>query len=108
MRQRVTIELLVETRDPFGQMIPSWVAQGTYWAHIETLSGMKVPTGTQVQAQTVHRVHLRYLGPAVTVTELATMRLTYRGRVFNIMHSEDVDFRHVEHKFVCREVTTPT
>ncbi len=101
MRQRVTLQTLVETADSFGQKIESWTDTLTTWAEILTIGGGEQVVGEQVQAVSTHTVKIRWRR---SVTILETMRLAYAGRVFAIVQAKDVDFRHREARLMCREL----
>jgi SPP1 family predicted phage head-tail adaptor len=79
LRHRVTVEQLTAAQNTFGEEEPRWVTVATRWASIDPLSGRELFAAQQIYAEATHQVRLRYLADLTP-----KMRLTYRGRVFDI------------------------
>jgi SPP1 family predicted phage head-tail adaptor len=105
MRQRVTLQTLVETTDSYGQRIESWVTQGSYWAFLKSLSGREAVNAQQVKADVTHFLQMRYLGSLLaTPGALPSMRILFNGRVFNLSWINNVDERNKTYEILAQEV----
>jgi SPP1 family predicted phage head-tail adaptor len=101
LRHRVTIQQLVETRNAEGEPISSWTSLAVRWARIEPLSGREIFIAQQVQAQTTHKVLLRYykgLAPG--------MRFQYMTRVFQITDVTSADEITDRMECMCTELSS--
>ena len=108
LRQRVTVQTLTETRDQYGQMVPSWSAAGIYWAEIKNLTGREATNAKQISASVTHSVRMRYLGTLFPGRGLVpSMRLLFGTTIYNIMWVNDVDNRHKEYQLLVQEVGPP-
>ncbi|WP_434642754.1 phage head closure protein [Thermoanaerobacterium thermosaccharolyticum] len=99
LRHRATIQQLVSTDDGAGGSIETWQDIVTVWAAIEPLRGNERYTAQQVQSTLSHKVTIRYregIKPQ--------MRLTYKGRVFEVESVIDVEERHQWLELLCSEV----
>lgn len=105
MRWRVQLQSSTAPQDTYGQPNPTWSTVGTYWAHIETLSGRELVNALQKKAETTHRVTIRYLGDSTTVSP--KMRIVYKTRTFNILWINNVGERNRELDCYCEEVVSP-
>lgn len=80
LRHRVTIEQPTTTQDPnTGEQVPGWAAVATVWASVEPLSAREFIAAGAGQSSVSARVMMRYRSDVT-----AGMRLTYRGKVYNI------------------------
>jgi SPP1 family predicted phage head-tail adaptor len=105
MRQRVTLQSLVETTDSYGQRIESWVTQGTYWAFLSSLSGRELVNAQQAKADVTHFLQMRYVGSLLaTPGALPSMRILFNGRVFNLSWVNNVDERNKTYEILAQEV----
>jgi SPP1 family predicted phage head-tail adaptor len=91
LRDRVTLERFATVEDPRWGPKPSWTVVGDIWAKVEPLSAGERPVNNGVQSEISHRVTIRYRDD-VTSKE----RLTYRGRLLDIVGVLDVDGRKRE------------
>lgn len=105
MRQRISLQALIETPDTFGQLVQSWTTLADTWAEILTIGGGEQVSADQTTALSTHTVRLRK-NPDVTLGP--TMRVLYGGRVFEVIQAKDVDFRHREARLLCRELVGVT
>lgn len=81
LRHRVTIEQKVITRDPdTGAVIPGWQPFATdVAAEVVPLSAKEFIAAQAMQSQVTTRITIRYVTGL-----LASMRITFRGQVYNI------------------------
>ncbi len=90
---RVTIEVKsVSATDTRGHPDRSW---STLHANVScalyTPTGHKLEIARQLVATATHQAEMQYRG-----LDPNKHRLNYKGRIFNIGHSNDVDFMHVK------------
>lgn len=105
LRQRLTLQRLVETADPYNQRLQSWVDVATIWGRVINSAGAEVMNARQLKAEVSHIVHTRYLGPLLPAGALPpTWRLLYGDRVLNIVWNNDVNERHREYQITCQQV----
>lgn len=98
MRDRVTIQSRTQTRDTRGGTVDTWAEVAEVWARVEPLSGREFWQAQQAQAQTTHKVTIRYYDGLTS-----THRLLYGSRVLNIDSVIDVESRKREHQLLCKE-----
>ena len=99
LRHRVTIQQLVNIDDGGGGSIETWQDIVPVWAAIEPLRGNERYTAQQVQSTLSHKVTIRYREGVKP-----QMRLTYKGRVFEVESVIDVEERHQWLELLCSEV----
>ena len=99
LRHRTTIQQLVNTDDGAGGSIETWQNVATVWAAIEPLRGNERYTAQQVQSTLSHKVTIRYHEGVKP-----QMRLTYKGRIFDIEAVIDIEERHRWLELLCSEV----
>jgi SPP1 family predicted phage head-tail adaptor len=105
LRQRVTIEILSETRDAYGQHQQTWAPGGTFWAQVRNLAGREAVNAKQISASVTHAVTMRYVASLFPTPGLIpSMRLLFGTAVFNILWVNDVDNRHREYQLLVQEV----
>lgn len=80
LRHRITIQKPGRARDPVtGGWIDGWTEVARPWASIEPLSAREFIAAQASQSAVTARIVIRYR-PDID----ATMRILYRGRVYNI------------------------
>lgn len=98
LRRRVTLQSRATAHDAYGQQSTSWATVATTWADIQPLSGRELLSAQAQQAETTHKVLIRYRAGVTSA-----MRLLYQGRVFNIQSVTDPDMAHVTLELLCSE-----
>lgn len=101
LRERVTIQQEVVTRDSFGAEVNPWVDVATVWASVRPgSSGERFLTAAdQMQATITHTVRMRWrdgLGPK--------LRLLWEGKLLGIQSVVDPDGRKRELVVLCLEI----
>lgn len=101
LRERVTIQREVVTRDTFGAEVNPWTDVATVWASVRPgASGERfISAADQVQATITHTVRVRYregLSPK--------MRLKWEGRFLGIQSVVEPDGRKRELVLLCLEI----
>ena len=100
LRHRVTIQEKVVTRDTFGEEVITWTDVATVWGSVEPMRGREFMEGRQVEAEVSTRIRIRYFPDGVEPED----RVSYDGRVFDILAVIEVEERHREMQLMCREI----
>ncbi|MCP4304714.1 MAG: phage head closure protein [bacterium] len=91
----------VEVRDAHGQPVKSWQTMATVPAGVEPLRGKEMESASQVTAEQITRVVLRYR-PDID----ADWRIVFGDHVFDIVAPpRNIDSRNKELHVMCREIT---
>lgn len=101
-RHRIDLESPVRTRNDQGEMtVSSWTVERTIWARIEPFGGREYDDDRKVTTEQTHRISIRWQ-PGLNIK--SDWRIAYGSRVFEIDSPPiDIDERHIELVFVCRE-----
>jgi SPP1 family predicted phage head-tail adaptor len=102
LRERVTIQQAVETRNELGESQQAWGTWKTVWASVEGLSSREALFSGQQQTDITHRVRMRYVDGLSQ-----NMRLLWRDRVLEIVSLLEHNNRS-EHEMVCTEEVVHT
>jgi SPP1 family predicted phage head-tail adaptor len=103
LRQRVTLQDLVETLDSYGQPIQGWADVATFSAEVRPLRGVEVLNIKQVWATASHFVNHRYLGPDIKPNPKQRYKLLKDQRIFNILNVNNVEERNRSYEVTCEE-----
>lgn len=79
LRQRVTLQRKIITRDSFNAEVVEWSTFATVWAKIETIGGSESISIEQGAATLTHKITIRYRSGLVP-----TMRVVWDDHTFNI------------------------
>ena len=93
LRDRVTLQQRQTSQSPSGQPVETWVELFTAWADMDPLTGRELIAAQQVQSSVTHNVTMRYRSEFANPKAVASMRLVYQGRYFNIHACMDQDSR---------------
>jgi SPP1 family predicted phage head-tail adaptor len=110
LRQRITVQLLEEQTDAYGQRIPSWKAAGTFWAEVRQLTGREAENAKQRKAEATHLIRMRCVGTLFLPRGIdSTARFIfwnppYETQIFNLLYVNDVDNRNREYQFTVQEL----
>jgi SPP1 family predicted phage head-tail adaptor len=88
----ITIQQRTATQDTFGGMPETWtnVAQNVY-ALIEALSGYEKMAGEAIASGVSHRITVRYDPMFDDPKRVATYRILYGSRIFDVQVGMNVD-----------------
>lgn len=102
LRKRIDIEHVVQTAEGDGSTTESWQTFATRWASIEPIetSGREYLQGAAIESDVSHVITLRWLD-GVT----AKHRVYFRGRIFEIESTADVEERGRMLVLMCKEQT---
>ena len=78
-RHRITIQQLTTSKGSLGGVVKTWSTFATVRAQVLALSGREFWQSKQVNADTTHKVTIRYLSGV-----LPTMRIVFDGRILEI------------------------
>lgn len=88
----VDVQARATTRDTFGGQVSTWTLVKRVYAEIEALTGSERIAAQSIAPEVSHRVTVRYDSTLwADPKTAATYRLSYRGRLFNIVAVMNVD-----------------
>ena len=101
LRHRLVLQDFIETQDSFGQAQQNWSDWATVWGAVEPLTGRENfdSGGSQLLAEATHRIRLRYREGISH-----RMRVSWRGRLFDIQHVANLDSRDREIYLLAKEL----
>ncbi len=100
LRERVTIQEKLVSKDSFAEERPLWSDVATVWAAVEPLSGREFLEARQVQAETTTRIRMRYRAGI-----RAEMRLVHGTHIYEITAPPmDIESKHKELQLMCKEI----
>lgn len=101
LRHRVTIQqrsAASPTNHASGEKDASWGTYLTVWASVEPLTGRELFAAQQVNSEVNVRIRMRY---REGITH--RMRVSFQGRIYDIVAVIDREERHVELELLCTE-----
>ena len=101
LRHRIAITQRTITQNSIGEPVKTWSTYLSTNANIEPLKGREFIDGIATQSEVTHKVRLRYRGGIVP-----TMRVSFCGRIFEIMYVINVGERNREINLYCKEIYT--
>lgn len=99
LRDRVTIQRVTDGVDSLEAPTQTFKDLVTMWANLSPSSGREFFDADSVEAQTTHRVLMRFVSGVTTKD-----RLIYKDRVLEIISVIDVDSLGKTLNLLCREV----
>jgi SPP1 family predicted phage head-tail adaptor len=94
LRKRVTVQQRSTSVDSFGGQAQTWIDICTVWAEIRTLNGRELMAASAMQSEVSHEITVRYRSELTNPKAVAAMRILFKGRIFNIHSSVNVDERN--------------
>jgi SPP1 family predicted phage head-tail adaptor len=91
LNRRITIQERLSAQDSFGAQSTAWTDVVTLWAWIDALSGGELLRAQSIATQVSHQITLRYQPLFANPKTVAAYRAIYRGRIFNIHASMNLD-----------------
>lgn len=101
LREQVTIQRRLVARDAYGAEVVSWEDAATVWASAEPISGREYVSMRQSQSDVSTRFRTHWLANVDS-----TMRLLWRGTVYQIAEAINVEARDRELEILCVAETT--
>ncbi len=99
--KRITVQKKTVTYNAYNEPIEIWSELDTIWAETITKDGKgrEFTAAQKLFAETTVVFRVRYRSEFTPLN-----RISYSGRVFEILGVVDVDFDHVDQRFACKEV----
>jgi len=92
LRHRIDIQRKVVTRDAHGGEIVSFDTIAQRWGSIRPATGREVSSADQIDAIISHEIKMRFFSGL-----LATDRLSFRSKIYNLISVRDIDERKKIH-----------
>jgi SPP1 family predicted phage head-tail adaptor len=89
--------------DDLNQATLTWATVATVWASIEPLTGRELMAAQGMQSEVSHKIMIRYQPQFAQPKLMATMRILYNARTFNIHSSMDEQEKHKTIEFLTSE-----
>ena len=99
MRHRVELKSLSSTRGSAGTQTNTYATYATVWASVNPLRGLELINAQQVHMEITHKITIRYNSSLI-----ATDRILFDGRTFEIASIIDPYERNVYLELMCKEV----
>jgi SPP1 family predicted phage head-tail adaptor len=96
--KRITLQYATRTPDGMGGFTAVWVDASTVWAAIWPVSASETIGAAQTGMTITHRVRMRYRDGL-----LASWRISWSGRYFNIVSIIDPNMAHRWLDVLCKE-----
>ena len=103
MNHRITVQQRTITKDSYGQELDTWTDVATVWANVKPIGGRERLRAMAVEASLTHTVMVRYRQAFTPPIAMGALRVTYMGRIFNIVSARDVDEERRHIIFDCTE-----
>jgi SPP1 family predicted phage head-tail adaptor len=84
LRKRALVQQRSSALDAFGGQLVTWTDLKTIWCEILELSGRELYLAQTIAAEVTHQVNCRYDPIFALPKVVATYRLSYKGRIFNV------------------------
>ena len=84
LNRRIRIQTPSATLDAFGIPVPGWTDLLTVWGSVEPLVGRELFNAQQVASEVTQRITIRFNALLTDTRLVATYRVLYAGRAFNI------------------------
>ena len=96
LRKRIEILEVVETRDGYGGITPSWITAYRAWAKVEDLTGRELYQAEQTSEQATARFTIRYRKEFKNDGLTSKMTILYQGKTYDIKSISDLEQAHRE------------
>jgi SPP1 family predicted phage head-tail adaptor len=98
LRHYVEIHALTIIEDDIGNQTEEWAKVAEVWAAVEPLQGDEKLAAAYIQAETTHKVTIRYLAGITPAN-----RLLFDGRTLEIESVRNLEERNRELQLMCKE-----
>ena len=100
LRHRVAIQNASASQDEYGDdSARTFSTDETVWGSVEPLNGRELLNAQQVQAETTHRIRIRY-----TTSVTAKSRLVWESRTFEVVSLIDSKEKKRMIELMCKEI----
>lgn len=101
LRHRLKLQSKTVTRDSYGAETIVWTEEAIVWGSVEPISGREYFLAKQVQAETTHKIRIRYYSGL-----RADWRILFGARIFEIDSIINFEERNKEMVLMCHEMVT--
>lgn len=101
LRHRITFQSRSATRDALGGQSLTWNDVASVWADVAPLSGRELLSAQANKSDVSSMITIRWQAQFADPAAIATWRIVYGARIFNIHASIDVDERHKTIELSC-------
>lgn len=91
LNRYVQIQQRGATRDTFGQQVETWITLKPVYAYIEALSGTERAAAQSISTDVSHRLTFRYDDIFADPRVVATYRVLYGTRIFDVNVMLNID-----------------
>jgi SPP1 family predicted phage head-tail adaptor len=99
LRHKVTVQIVTETQDAYGEADKSWSTHKIVWADVAPISGREFFNAKQFASEISHKITIRHDS---TITP--KMRILYDSRYFNIESVINEGERDRQTTLMCKEI----
>jgi SPP1 family predicted phage head-tail adaptor len=101
LNHRIELQSKVATRDSYGSETIVWKKESIVWGSVEPISGREYFLAKQVQAETTHRIRIRYYAGL-----RPDWRILFGTRIFEIDSVINIEEKNREMVLMCHEQIT--
>jgi len=98
--KKVTFEVVTETQNSLGEPVESWATYAKSWANIHPIAGKEYFQAQQLQSELSARITIPY-SKKISAINTQKYRITYSGKVYNILDDMNYDLENRELTFMC-------
>lgn len=103
LNRSIQIQQRTTGKDSFGGQVQTWTTLKTVYAYIEALQGSEKIAAMSYSTDVSHRVTVRYDAIFIDPRVVATYRILYGARIFNIEAALNVDESNRTIEMICSE-----
>ncbi len=101
LRHRVAVQNPAASQDEYGDDSDrTYTTAATVWASVEPLNGRELLNAQQIQAETTHRIRIRY-----TTSVTAKSRIAWESRTFEVVSLIDNKEKKRMIELMCQEIS---
>ena len=101
LRHQVILQAPSESQDTFGEQVITYPSDTlTAWGKIEPLTGRELERAKAMQAESTHKITLRYDGDVAVTPKY---RAKFGSRFFDILQLIDMEERNIVWEALCKE-----
>ena len=102
----ISVQARTTQRDSFGQQVLGWVEIKQVYALIEALTGSERDAAMSISTDISHRITVRYDDIWADPKTVATYRIVYGTRLFNVNAAMNIDEANRVVELLCTEGLT--
>ncbi|MDP2026445.1 phage head closure protein [Sulfuriferula sp.] len=102
-RRLVTLQARSSTQDSYGSQLATWYDVATLWANMNPLIGRELLAAQALYTEVTSEITVRYSAIFATPKAVAAMRISYAGRLFDILGMVNQEERNHLVSLFCKE-----